>query len=94
MAVTVTDPDELGGDELAACKIVTVDATGTEREYRVGLTDQLMGDGDQFGALMAGKRIDEHDFDRKTPDGPSTTAWNAARDHFESMGFDVFGDRR
>lgn len=72
-------------EDLAGCEIVTKNAAGEIRRYHIDLTNDDTFDD---GYLMAGKRIDDHDYDR-SPDAPSQAAWDAARGHFRERGFDV-----
>jgi len=65
--------------------VSTHDAAGTVRKYRIALgPDEVDGE-----MVMGGKRVDtESDGDRII--GPSQRAWDAARDHFEAAGHEVF----
>jgi len=72
-------------DHEAECKVATVDATGAEREYEIGL-----GPTELYGKLvMEGSRVDDHNCDKRHCCGPSQAAWDAARKHFQSLGHDV-----
>jgi hypothetical protein len=65
--------------------VTTQDASGTVRKYRISLGPEMVDD----ERVMGGRRVDvEADGDRII--GPSQRAWDAARDHFEGDGHDVF----
>lgn len=64
----------------------SVNAVGEERRYEVSLTDDVLNG----RSILAGKRVDEHDYDRDTPDAPTSAVYDAARNWFKSAdGFDV-----
>jgi len=85
MTITV-EPAEPDLDRYpAACVVTTEDATGQRREYRVSLTnDSING-----RRILAGKRIDEHDYDRQTPDAPTSAVYDMAREHFAEEGYEL-----
>lgn len=85
LPVNETDTD------LARCRVTTADAVGRERVYEIGLPATGMVDGKP---VMAGRRVDADAPDDVREDGPSDAAWNAAREHFERQGHEVFGDAR
>lgn len=70
---------------VAACYVRTQDATGEFRRYKVSLTDDIIND----RSILAGKRIDDHDYG-DTPDGPTTAVYDAAREWFKKQGYEVY----
>lgn len=87
MPVTV-DPVEIAESDtdLARCTVAIEDATGQVREYDIRLSPDEIADD---GYLMAGSRIDDAAPDEPAGGGPSQMAWNAAREHFRDLGFEV-----
>lgn len=86
MTVTVVGSAEPDLDKYAAaCYVKTVDATGHRRRYKVSLTNDVING----RTILAGKRIDEHDYERDTPDGPTSAVYDAAREWFDEQGFEV-----
>lgn len=85
MTVQVHHGDETFDNSLAACEVVTVDAAGVERWYRISLSDDATFDD---GYLMAGQRIEPEPPEGEVA-GPSQRAWDAAREHFRDRGFEV-----
>lgn len=77
------------GAEEPEVRVTTTDATGTEREYLIVLTDDDYTFDD--GRLLAGKRTDDEAPDEPAGGGPTQRAYSAARRAFESRGFDVHG---
>lgn len=70
-----------------AVLIRSVDAAGEERRYEVSLTDDVING----RSILAGKRVDEHEYERDTPDAPTSAVYDTAREWFRSNGFDVVG---
>jgi len=69
----------------ASCIIETVDAAGETRQYQVSLTDDVIGG----RSVLEGKRIDDHDYDRNTPDSPPQPVYDTARSWFSENGYPV-----
>jgi len=87
MSVTVVGETETNFEGYrAACNVRTTDATGQVRRYKVSLTDDVIND----RTILAGKRSDDHDYD-KTPDGPTSAVYDAAREWFDEQGYEVNG---
>jgi len=78
----VIDVAELEARDRPAVRVTTVDATGAKRVYEV-----YLGPSEVDGAsVQAGKRVAPD----TEPSAPSRV-FDAARDHFESDGHEVFG---
>lgn len=73
-------------DDRAAVLVETTDATGETRRYRVTLTGDVLNG----KSIFAGKRVDAHDYDRDTPDAPTSAVYEAAREHFRAQGYEVY----
>lgn len=73
--------------DLDTCVVYTTDATGRNRVYRIHLTAERLDD----GHIMAGRRIDGEHSDRERPTSPSERAWDAAREHFRDLDYEVHG---
>ena len=83
LPVNETDTD------LARVRVTTEDATGTERVYRISLPASECIDG---AYVMAGRRVDDDaPEDEPAGGGPSSGAYDAAREYFREQGFEVFG---
>lgn len=74
----------------ASCIVETVDATGGTRRYQVSLTDEVIGG----RSLLEGRRIDDHDYDRNTPDSPPQSVYDTARSWFSENGYPVHEEER
>jgi hypothetical protein len=73
-------PVEHGTEKVAACRVYTKDGVGTVREYNITIgTEKHYG---QY--VMAGREAGDDD-----RPNVSDTAWDAAREHFRSEGYDV-----
>ncbi|MFW6435704.1 MAG: hypothetical protein ACOCY1_04915 [Halovenus sp.] len=83
LPVNETDTD------LARVRVTMEDAVGTERVYEISLPASECIDG---AYVMSGRRVDDDaPEDQLAGGGPSSGAYDAAREHFRKQGFDVFG---
>lgn len=73
--------------DVARCKVTTTNAVGETREYEVGLDPTHSVDG---AIVQSGRRVDENAPDESAGGGVPSSAFDAAREHFESEGFEVF----
>jgi len=87
MTVRVIRANDWTGDKEPAVKVRTVDGAGVEREYRIRLTTDEIGD----GRILGGRRIDDDAPDEPAGGGPTERAYDAARRAFQERGFDVHG---
>lgn len=69
----------------AAVLVRSVDAAGNKRQYQVSLTTDVING----RTVLAGKRVDGHEYDNKTPDAPTSAVYDAAREWFDRNGYDV-----
>jgi len=72
----VREAEPLKDRDRGACIVVTESAT-EKRRYRISCTDDVVNGRN----ALAGKRVDDHDYDR-TPDGPTSAVYDAAREWF------------
>ena len=86
MAIEVTEEvePELSRHK-ARCIVETVDAKGEKRRYEVSLTDDVING----RSILAGKRVDDHEYDRETPDSPTQAVYDAARSWFNDAGYPI-----
>lgn len=73
--------------DLARVHVATEDATGTSRDYDIILSQDTV-DG---AHVMAGSRVDDDAPDDPAGGGPSEAAYEAAAEHFQAEGYEVFG---
>jgi hypothetical protein len=89
MSVSAT-PESTGktDTDLMRVRVVTEDATGTRREYTVGIAPNQTIDG---AYVMHGRRVDSDAPDEAAGGGVSSKAWDAAAEQFKRNDFEIFG---